>query len=359
MLEPDWNRLNEAAQYPNAFATYGWFRVWLTKGVSEHRSGFFVPQVLVLKKAGSIAGIAPLVLRTSSRLGLRIRRLEFVTPNGDYNELTVGNDPKGQIDAVIDFLAGTPEQWDVVHLRDLRDTGEGTTRIECALRRAGLPYTVEYEVENCPWLPIDGGSTDRMARLPGHARRNLRRRVERAQAAGMRVRIIENPHQEPGLVETLAALDYQKHLHRRTPTFIGTYAEVIQPLFEALGPRGWLYVALLEIAGKPAAFQLGYRCGDKLWDYAKAYDPAFSALAPGTLLLPALLDYGFQHGFREYDFLRGEEEYKLVWSTGMNRRLRLVIWNHLYASRLRKFAYHDVAPTAYRLMNKAISRRKE
>ena len=125
-------------------------------------------------------------------------------------------------------------------------------------------------------------------------------------------------------------------------------------MFDNLGPHGWLYVALLELGDQPVAFQFGFRCGDKLWDYAKAYDRSFSRFAPGTLLLLALLDYGFGRGFREYDFLRGEEPYKMIWGTGCQRRLRVLIWNRRRISRVRKFIYYDLRSAVNWLLRKRI-----
>jgi CelD/BcsL family acetyltransferase involved in cellulose biosynthesis len=37
------------------------------------------------------------------------------------------------------------------------------------------------------------------------------------------------------------------------------------------------------------------------------------------MLFPALLDRGFSRGYGEYDFLRGEEPYKMRWSTARRR----------------------------------------
>ncbi len=352
-LEADWNRLSENAENPNVFMTCGWFRAWFRQFAKEMPGGRFLPHVLVLKEAEAVVGIVPFVRRISSRL-FRVRKLEFVTNHADYNEVVLGNDPAGQTEAVVDFLARTTEQWDVVDLRDLRDSGEGTALTESALARAGLLYFVLPEKDGCPYLPIDGDAASLMKRLSGHVRRTLRRRRERAATEGLSMRIIENPEQEPGLLEKLVALDHQKHLRSIYPPFVGTYPKVFQSLFDDLGPRGWLYVALLELGDHPIAFQFGFRCGGKLWDYTKAYDRSFSRFAPGTLLLPALLDYGFERGYCEYDFLRGEEAYKTIWSTGCHRRIRLLIWNQRRLSRIRKFVYYDVKKVIYRLLRKHI-----
>jgi CelD/BcsL family acetyltransferase involved in cellulose biosynthesis len=349
-LEADWNRLSEAAEQPNAFMTYGWFRAWTRRRTAEYPAGRFVPNVLVLSEGSSVVGIAPLVRRISSRIGIRVRRLEFATNHADYNELLLGTDSTGLTDEVMHFLARTTSQWDLIDLRDMRDTGETIGPIKSALERAGLLYAILPENHACPYLPIDRDDVGSLKRLSGHVRRTLRRRRERAAAEGLRVRIIENPQDEPKLLEKLTALDWQKHIYRSSPAFISNYPEVLQSLFDSLGPRGWLYVALLELEERPIAFQFGFRCGDKLWDYTKAYDRSFSRFAPGILILPSLLEFGLEHGYREYDFLRGEEEYKKIWSTGSHSRFRLLIWNWRSTSRIRKFLYHDVKNTIYKLL---------
>ncbi|HTB98137.1 MAG TPA: GNAT family N-acetyltransferase [Terracidiphilus sp.] len=351
-IADDWNRLSETAEFPNAFSTYGWFCAWYRRHAQEHRPGHFLPHVLVLKEGDRIAGLSPFVQRIASHAGLPVRRLEFVTHHADYNDLVTGDDAAGHAQAIAAFLAQTSDTWDVLHLRDLRDLGAGVGPIEQALAGAGLFSRIALEKEGCPFLAMDGDAASLMTRLSAHERRTLRRRRERAADEGLRIRILEHPEEEPGLLERMKALDWQKHLHKQLPTFLGNYPEVFQSLFDCLGPRGWLYVALLESGGKAIAFQFGFRCGNRLWDYAKAYDRAYSRFAPGTLLLPDLLNYAFQHGFKEYDFLRGEETYKTVWNSGLHRRFRVLIWNRNYTSRMRKFFYHDIGPSIRRILRR-------
>lgn len=351
-LEDDWNRLSENTEHPNAFMTYGWFQAWFRQHSHENR-GRLLPHVLVLRAGDAVAGIAPLVRRIASRF-FRVRILEFATIHADYNDMVVGGEPAGQIRAVVDFLAQTTEQWDVVHLRDLRDTGNTIAEIESSLASSGLHYLVLTEKENCPYLPLDGNVDYLMKRLSGHVRRVIRKRIERAAPGGLRVRIVENPQEESELLDKLIALDHQKSLRSIYPPFIGRNPKVFQYLFKKLGPQGWLYVALLEQGNHTLAYQLGFRCGDKLWDYNKAYDQSYSRFAPGTLLLAGILDYGFERGFREYDFLRGEEPYKLVWSTAHHQRFGLLIWNRRAISQVRKFAYYDAKQAIRGLSGKRI-----
>jgi CelD/BcsL family acetyltransferase involved in cellulose biosynthesis len=337
-LKGDWNRLSDDEEDPNPFGSFPWFESWIRWHRQQDPHDSLKPWVLELKQNGKTTGISPLVLRSSSHL-LPVRKLGFCSEHADYNDLILGNKDIGQAEAVADFLAGSTSQWDIADLRELRDSGSATDLFEQALKRAGMHCRVLPESEVCPFLLIDGNADFAMSKLSGQVRRTLRRRRERAAAEGMRVRIIERPDKEPGLIESLALLDQKKREHRSCPLFLAAHPDVFRRLFHDLGPRGLLYVALLELKNQLIAFQFGFRCRKKLWDYAKAYDRSFSRFAPGTLLLLGLLDYCFERGYREYDFLRGSEEYKLLWSVGCHRRSRIIIWNDRLRSLLQAHAY--------------------
>jgi CelD/BcsL family acetyltransferase involved in cellulose biosynthesis len=352
-LEQDWNRLSETTEEPNAFMTFGWFRAWNHRFAQEDRSGRRRLNILVLKQDGAVAGISPLIYREASRFGLVVRKVEFVERLADYNDVFLGNDRAGQHAAIVNFLAQTQEQWDIVDLRDLRETEHAFTLIESALSQSRLKCRLLPEADACPYLPIDGGSAAAMERLSGDVRRKLRKRMERARARGLRVRIVENPQDEPGLLDKMIALEGQKRVDGKlVQPFVARYPEAFQSLFDTLGPRGWVYVALVELEDRLVAWQLGFLCGKRVWDFSKAFDDEFHQFAPGTLLVPALLDYGFSRGYREYDFLRGADPYKLQWSTGIHQTHRLLIWSRRWTSRARAYIYLDLKTKLYRLMGK-------
>lgn len=346
-LQQDWNRLSEIAESPNVFMTYDWFRAWNQCRAGEHRSGLRRPEVLVLKKDGAVSRIAPLVFRATSRFGFVVRRLESLASPADYTNFVVGSDPAGQIDAIVDYLVQTKDQWDLVDLRSLRETGNVKTLIQRALSSTKLIYRVLPE-ERCPYLAIQTNWSGIVSKLSRSSRRTLRNQqyhLDRMRAEGLRVRIVEDPQEELGLLEKLVALEAQKRTGGKLmPPFLAKYPQVFQSLFDTLGPRGWIYVALMELGDRLIAWQLGFRCGKGLWDFSKAYDRSFARLSPGTMLIPAVLDYGFSHGYKEYDFLMGEEPYKMTWSSDWHETFRVQIWNRRWISWA-----HRAWGTVYRL----------
>jgi len=276
-----------------------------------------------------------------------------VTGQADYNDVVVGLDPVGQLNALVEHFARTQDKWDVIELRDLRDTNSTLTSFEDALSHADLSYTVLPEEERCPYLIIDAPWSEVLSRRSSstrHVFRNQQSRLNRMHAEGLHVRFIENPADEPALIEKLIVLEKQKHVRGRlSPAVIGKYPEVFRSLFQTLGPRGWLYVVLMELGDRPIAWRLGFRCGKKLWGFLTAFDNSFSHLSPGTMLMPTVVDYGYSHGFTEYDFLRGEESYKMPWSTGVHQSYWLRVWSKSWLARAHAGYYLKLKPLRQRL----------
>src|SRR5207248_5451125 len=98
-----------------------------------------------------------------------------------------------------------------------------------------------------------------------------------------------------------------------------------------------LFVAVMEKGERLLAYQLGFRMGRKLWDYTTAFDPAFGNLSPGTMLIPLVLDYGYQNGYEELDFLRGDERYKRRLAKSTHPTWRVQAWKPEVASRWKAF----------------------
>jgi CelD/BcsL family acetyltransferase involved in cellulose biosynthesis len=354
----DWNRLSATAEFPNVFMTFDWFRAWNQRFAREDRSGQRRLNVLVLKKDGCIVGVAPLIRWKVSRFGISGRKMEFVGREADYNDLVLGNDPAGQTEAIVEFLAQTQNEWDMVNLRFLRETGNSLGVTEHALSNAGLTYRIVPEEERCPYMPIDAPSSELISRRSRPARHTLQkqqRRLKRMSPGGLRVRIIEEPQKEPGLLEKLIALERQKKVGgKRVDSWLARYPEVFQSLFSGLGSRGWIRVALMELGDLPVAWVWAFRCGKKLWGYNRGFNASFSRLSPGTILDTALIDYAFSHGYEEYDFLRGEEAYKRQWCTSIHQSYWLRIWSRNWIPRLHALVYLDLKPAFRRLLGRSV-----
>lgn len=337
-LRGDWERLSRSVERPNVFTSYDWFKAWYMQFAKE-RSWSLRPNVVVLRRDGVVRGIVPLLASVTRKFGVSLSRFHFAWQSNawDYNDLLVGDDLPGQIAAVAQYLRTDAQAWDYIDLRELRDNGDAVAHIEAALEESGLSYRTFPEEARCPYMPIECAWGETMRNHSRFTRREFRKFAKRAQE-GFRTRVIDDPSDEPELLERMISVEAQKHVGGELSTpFLGRYAEVFKSLFETLGPKGWISVVVLEREDRLVAWQLLYRCGKKLWGYMTAYDHAYADLSPGTILISAVIDYGFANGFEEFDFLKGEESYKLRWATDFHQSYRMVIWNRRWTSRLHAY----------------------
>jgi len=101
-------------------------------------------------------------------------------------------------------------------------------------------------------------------------------------------------------------------LHRRSEGEKGTFMTPrMEQLFSALLELpGWGVDALLTGTGDVAAAAFGYAGEDGYYLYNSAFDPALRQIAPGQVLLGAMIEHAISQGHRIFDFLKGNEAYK-------------------------------------------------
>ena len=73
---------------------------------------------------------------------------------------------------------------------------------------------------------------------------------------------------------------------------------------------GWLQLAFLEAGGQKAAGYLNFDYLNRIWVYNSGMDRRFTDLSAGWVLLGHLLQWANENKRTEFDFMRGDEEYK-------------------------------------------------
>ena len=338
-LRTDWNRLSDVAPAPNVFTTYEWYQAWIGRLIADSGPGSLEPWLLVVRQGETIAGIAPMVRRVAIRGGIRVRKIEFLTHHADYNELVVGCDVPALTAAVLDTLARSTHEWDLLDLMDLRDDAAQANLLERTAVHAGLYRRAFAEPDGCLYMPIDAPWAEARSRKHLRFARRASLAFEQRAHEGFRARVIDRPHIEADLLQRIIAVEAQKHVAGQlSRPVVGRYREVFQALVDTLGPRGGIAIVVVEKDERLIAWRWLYRCGSKLWDYLTAYDHAFSELSPGTILLCESIDYGFAQGVQEFDFLRGMDMYKQRWTSTFRSNRRMILWSRRWKSRLAAWA---------------------
>jgi CelD/BcsL family acetyltransferase involved in cellulose biosynthesis len=106
------------------------------------------------------------------------------------------------------------------------------------------------------------------------------------------------------------------------------YPEFIPGLARTCAERGFLRLGLAWLDGKPIAAQLWIVAHGRAEIYKVAYNEAFKAYAPGTLLTALLMEHVIEvDKVAEVDYLIGDDPYKKTWMSHRRERWGVIAYN--------------------------------
>jgi CelD/BcsL family acetyltransferase involved in cellulose biosynthesis len=87
--------------------------------------------------------------------------------------------------------------------------------------------------------------------------------------------------------------------------------------------NGWLGLYFLTLNDEPVSAIYGFEYEQKLYYYLAGFDSRYSSYSIGNVLIRFLVEECIKKGFKEFDFMRGEETYKNHWTNTYRRNLEV------------------------------------
>jgi len=310
-LEPAWSEVNDASHPGAAFRSFPWIAAWW--------NSFSVPgepAVLVARERRVIVGILPIYLEPLPLGGVRARMLGDRFVGSDYLGIVcrAADGPRlgARFAAALEALRASE-----LFLDDLAED-EPLAR---AIPAAGLADRYP-----CPHVRTDGDFESYLGERPGGVGPQWHRRLRWLEKRpGHRFELLSTPD------EVARGMEILFDLHRRRWALEGGSDGITTPAVEAfhressrgLAGLGWARVYLLHADGAPRAALYGFRHGRRFAFYQAGHDPEWRARSVGTVLLGHVIRHCFAEGLEEFDFLHGNEPYKLAFANGARRTVRL------------------------------------
>ncbi len=296
-------------------------RLWLTTWLEAHRE--FNPWVVSVRNGGSLVAVA--MFATRRRAGHR----EIVAlghGSSDYARLPAGSDAAAAVlaDSVVSTLRSRHWAW---RLRFDQIPVDDPVATALAAR---LAHAVVETGDPAPRLLLqpDRPLETVMSAKTRQSLRTARNRLERLEE-GYEVWTERGPG-------VCAELDDVERVHRLRDHALGRRSDLDDParhrfwqeVLSAYGKRSEVEIARLTIGSELAAYSVSFLDGSsyRLWD--TRIDPARSFVSPGRVLLADLIErLRIEGAWTEFDFMRGEEDYKRRMSDDLVPTANLRAWS--------------------------------
>jgi CelD/BcsL family acetyltransferase involved in cellulose biosynthesis len=315
-LAPEWHTLLDRAADPTPFQSYEWQATcWRHVGKGKL-------WVLVARDNGVMCGLMPLCI--SRYRGTPLRQVRFLgAPLSDFQQILAARDRETECrDLFLAHLARHGHRWDIC---DFADQRKGTSLTVGEMPPGLHSLLVHHRV--CPFIPLAGTWDQLVARLSKNMRSNLGRR--RRQVVKQFKAEFDQATNET-LPEALTELFALHNARWRKRGVSGAFADAqVQALHRDVAPqflaRGWLRLHRLRLDGETRAAFYCFQLGARVYYYLSGFDLAFAKYSIGNVLMGQAVETAIKDGAREFDFLRGDETYKLNWGAEERVTLRLII----------------------------------
>ena len=304
-LADEWNPLLARAPIDCLFYTWEWQKTWW----NAYEPGELL--VLTCRRDGELLGIAPLF--TSECAGGRSTQIVGCVDVTDYLDFIVDSaNMQPVLAAFADYLADNRANLGKLDLCNIPYDSPTRQILPELLAERGFDVEVEQQ-EVCPVISLPTDWSGYLGLLDKKQRHEVRRKLRRVRGGERAIDwyIVNGTHDLGGeidrFVRLMAASDPEKERFLQD--------EGNQRFFRAIVPlmreRGWLQLNFLTVDNAPAASYINFLYGDRVMVYNSGHaHEDFGGLSPGIVLLAWNIRHAIEHGYKHFDFLRGDEPYK-------------------------------------------------
>lgn len=306
-LKPEWNTLLQQSRGNRIFLTWEWQHTWWT----IYHPGEL--RVLAIRNdTGELLGIAPWFIENNAQTGRTLRGIGCVDVT-DYLELIVHQDhEEGVLSAIADWLLAHAALYDTIDLCNIPEASAILKYFPAILEARGLTVTIKPQ-EVCPIINLPTTFEDYINALDKKNRHELRRKIRRLEGEdGVADWYIVNAnHNLEAELETFLSLmrasSPQKVEFLSNPDHLAFFRAIVPVMAAA----GWLQLAFLRMNGTPAAAYLNFDYNSTISVYNSGIDMGLAtSVSPGIVLLANLIEDAIKRAYHQFDFLRGNEDYK-------------------------------------------------
>jgi CelD/BcsL family acetyltransferase involved in cellulose biosynthesis len=306
--EETWNTFVGQSITDTPFSRYEYLsQWWKTLGGGEWKNAELV--LISATENDQLIGIAPLFITEydGQRALLLLGSIEI----SDYLDLIVrAEDLPRFLSGLLNFLASLDaNHWSGLDWYNIPDSSPTLAALKAESEKRGWMYHEEV-YRPTPRIPLNGSFEEYLARIDKKQRHEIRRKMRRAAESEKNVRFTIVDGTEDINPEINAFFDLMVHDPGKAEFLHPAMREQMTATIQNAHAHGYLWLAFLEIEGTKTAASLNFDYKNKLWGYNSGVSREQMELSPGWVLLAHTIQWCCENGRYEFDFMRGDEEYK-------------------------------------------------
>lgn len=338
-IRHDWDCFIEKNGYfARVFLSYDWLSMWISYFLTGNSGKKLFIITECDDETGEIKAIAPFYIE---RFFFFFKCLRFISDDySDYLGIL-------STDKISDILKETcghlgagfldESKADLIYLKQVSDS----LKDEINLNIGGLKNTSIFikPSGDCYYIDMHANGIlkleDYLKKFNSKQRYNILKRVKNAEKKGVKYISVNAANEKPSedfnfeyYIKEFFNL-HQKRWNKKGKEGVFSSNKIklfFQDLFEALYKKGILDLSFLKYGDKLIAGAVCFDFERKRQVYLPGFDPEYSYLHPGIVLTYNNINEAILSGCKEFDFLKGSEDYKKRFLAVKRKNFKIYIY---------------------------------
>jgi CelD/BcsL family acetyltransferase involved in cellulose biosynthesis len=327
-LAADWRDLLDNSYSNSLFLTWEWLYTWSEVFLGSERKLF----ILLAYRNNELIGIAPWYLNQIRSGPFRIRKIEFLgspEASSDYLDLISVKGKEDKVSSLIyDYLVNDiNSEWDILHLRDFPANSLHMVRFLNKLERNGK----HIEIGNGSYCPTVDLPTEKQIFFDSLST-NRRKKYNR----DFRI-LMGDPDVKHITMENEKGREYLDKIKtlylKRWEGNHDKFFMFLEKYIERTKKEDMVQIDLLMKSDFLVAGIIHFLYKDTIYNYLLSVDIEYKrTISLGNLFIAMCILNAIEKKFKQYDFLKGDEEYKFHWANNGNRLLNITYYNNSFTT---------------------------
>jgi CelD/BcsL family acetyltransferase involved in cellulose biosynthesis len=320
-LSKEWNNLLGNSNSDTIFLRWEWlYNWWLVYGEGIHQ--LFI---VIVRDSNRLLGIAPLYLHKK----FLFNTLSFLGVNvvcSDYLDFILLRDYEEDVlRTITSFFQKHKNIWDVLKLNDIPSESNNLRLIKSNL----INNRIMIKTKNiCPYIDLSADWETVFKSYSSNLKNIIKKKLHKYE--DLSFISVSNEKDVDDLFPEFLRLNHLRFEQKKmkSPFSDERFLRFHRNILKELCKHGIIIFYFLKVKDELIAGIYLFHYDNKYYYYQSGFNPAWKNYSPGTLLFHHCIKDAHKKQIREFDFLRGEEEYKKLWTNAKRVNETVDIYNN-------------------------------
>jgi CelD/BcsL family acetyltransferase involved in cellulose biosynthesis len=305
-IENAWRDLISKAGIDNPYLTYDWIEPYVKNCCNGKKL-----MILMVFDGGVLAGIAPLMVRKYSFMGITVRSVCFIgTGESDTIDFIIDASKEKYILSIMDYLMNINKDWDFLDFQEIPEHSGTVETIEKWLSMQKLKYVSSFR-DKIFFVNLKSDVDSLLNKFSRRLHVKMKKSNKKIKGNLEFRRYAPNELKENLFSDIQFIAKHSWKAEEQKSIFLQEKVKNFhREFFLSSAKSGYLDVSILKLDNIPIAHIYNILSNNILHNYCIDFNARYSPISPGTMLMLWVIKDSVLRGLKEIDFGRGEEEWK-------------------------------------------------